>query len=120
MHVWNSYNDAFAELEAEGKLTRAYIPEYSNHNAHMYYFFVKDEETRNDMLSYLKQNGIGAVFHYIPLHTSPMGERLGYKKGDLPLTEEYAARLIRLPMYAELADDEITFIIEKVKEYLNK
>jgi len=120
MHVWNSYNDAFAELETEGKLTRPYIPEYSNHNAHMYYFFVKDEETRNHMLGYLKENGIGAVFHYIPLHTSPMGERLGYKKGDLPLTEEYAARLIRLPMYAELADDEITFIIEKVKEYLNK
>ncbi len=118
MHVWNRYNDAFAELEEQGKLIRPYIPEYSTHNAHMYYFLVKDEDTRNDMLTYLKSNGIGAVFHYIPLHTSAMGERLGYKKGDLPITEEYAGRLIRLPMYADLTEEEIDYIISHVKQYL--
>lgn len=118
MHVWNAYHEAFEELEKDGLLIRPYIPEYSNHNAHMYYFFVKDETTRNNMLAYLKQNGIGAVFHYIPLHTSPMGQTFGYHKGDLPLTEEYAGRLIRLPMHANLADNDITYVIEKVKEYL--
>lgn len=119
MHVWNSYHNAFAELEEQGKLIRPYIPPYSTHNAHMYYFFVKDEETRNAMLTYLKNNGIGAVFHYIPLHTSAMGAKLGYKKGDLPITEEYASRLIRLPMYADLTNDEIAYIINNVKQFLN-
>ena len=119
MHVWNAYHEAFADLEADGKLIRPYIPSYSTHNAHLYYFFVKNAATRNEMLDYLKQNGIGAVFHYIPLHTSPMGERLGYHKGDLPLTEEYAARLIRLPLHANLTDGEIEYIIDKVKAVLD-
>ncbi len=119
MHVWNSYNNAFKELEDEEKLIRPYIPDYSNHNAHMYYFLVKDGETRNDMLRFLKEKGIGAVFHYIPLHTSPMGEKLGYKAGDLPITEEYASRLIRLPLHAKLSDDDIDYVINAVKEYLS-
>ena len=119
MRVWNCYNDAFEELENEGKLIRPFIPEYSSHNAHMYYFFVKDEETRNNMLSFLKANGIGAVFHYIPLHISAMGSKLGYKAGDLPITEEYASRLIRLPLHANLSDSDIQFVVSKVKEFLN-
>lgn len=118
MHVWNAYHNAFEELEKEGLLIRPFIPEYSNHNAHMYYFFVKDETTRNNMLAYLKQNGIGAVFHYIPLHTSPMGKTFGYQKGDLPLTEEYAGRLVRLPMHAKLSEQDTAYIIDKVKEFL--
>ena len=119
MNVWNRYNGAFETLEKEGKLIRPFIPDYSTHNAHMYYFIVKDENTRNGMLSLLKENGIGAVFHYIPLHTSDMGKRFGYKTGDLPITEEYASRLIRLPLHANLSDSDIDYIISKVGEYLN-
>lgn len=120
MAVWNKYNEAFEQLEKDGNLTRPFIPEYSNHNAHMYYFIVNDEATRNGMLSYLKENGIGAVFHYIPLHTSTMGEKFGYKKGDLPITEEYASRLIRLPMYADLTEEETDFVIDKVISYFKE
>ncbi len=119
MYVWNRYNDALEELEKAGKLKRPFIPSYSNHNAHMYYFLVESEEKRNAMLSFLKENGIGAVFHYIPLHTSDMGESLGYKKGDLPLTEDLASRLIRLPLHANLCDSDIDFVISKVTEYLD-
>lgn len=62
----------------------------------------------------LKESGVSAVFHYIPLHTSPMGLKLGYKKGDLPKTENLSGRLLRLPMYAELKDKEINYIIDKI------
>ncbi len=119
MYVWNRYHNAFESLEKDGKLRRPIIPSYSTHNAHMYYFLVNSEEKRNAMLSFLKENGIGAVFHYIPLHTSDMGERLGYKRGDLPLTEDLASRLIRLPLHANLSDSDIDYIISKVTEYLN-
>ena len=86
----------------------------------MYYFLAENNEIRNDMLKYLKDKGIWAVFHYIPLHTSPMGESFGYKKGDLPITENIASRVIRLPMYADLTDAETEYIIEAVTKYYNK
>ena len=117
MHVWNKYNDAFEELEKDGKVIRPFIPDYSNHNAHMYYLICSDAKERNDLLAFMKKNGIGASFHYIPLHTAPMGERLGYKAGDLPITEEYAARLIRLPMFADFDEKDIDYVIEKVKSF---
>lgn len=117
MYVWNRYNEGIEYLEEKGLLKRPFIPTYSNHNAHMYYFIVNDENTRNELLTFLKNSGIGAVFHYIPLHTSNMGEKLGYKAGDLPITEEYASRLIRLPLHANLSDEDIDFIISKIKEF---
>ena len=58
------------------------------------------------------------VFHYIPLHTSPMGTKLGYKEGDLPITEEYSTRLLRLPLYPDMTEEELTFICNKVCEIL--
>ena len=104
MKIWNSYNEKLEELEKQGKLVRPYIPEYAKHNAHMYYIVLPTEEIRNDLMDKLKQNGVSATFHYIPLHTSPMGIKLGYKAGDLPVTEEYAGRLLRLPLYADMTE----------------
>ncbi len=118
MHVWNSYNNAFKALEDDGKLIRPHIPEYTTHNAHMYYIILPTCEIRNEMITKLRQKGVQSVFHYIPLHTSPVGQQYGYKPGDLPLTEEYAARLLRLPLWAGLTDDEISHVIKSVKELL--
>ena len=118
MHIWNTYNDAFASLEAEGKLIRPYIPEYAKHNAHMYYIVLPTAEVRNNLMDQLKANGIGATFHYIPLHTSPMGIKLGYKQGDLPVTEEYANRLLRLPLYADMTEEDLQFVCDNVKNIL--
>lgn len=119
MHVWNSYHAAFEELEKSGKIRRPFIPDYSTHNAHMYYLIAENETVRNDMLKYCKDNGVYAIFHYIPLHISAMGKKLGYKEGDLPITEEYASRLIRLPLFADMSDDELQKVIETVKNYFN-
>lgn len=119
MHIWNTYNDAFLELEKQGKLIRPYIPEYAKHNAHMYYIILPTEEIRNKVMDKLKQKEISSVFHYIPLHTSPMGLKLGYKQGDLPKTEEYSARLLRLPLYADMSEEDIEKVCKSLKIVLN-
>lgn len=119
MHIWNTYNEAFLELEKQGKLIRPYIPEYAKHNAHMYYIILPTEEIRNKVMDKLKQKEISSVFHYIPLHTSPMGLKLGYKQGDLPKTEEYSARLLRLPLYADMSEEEIEKVCKSLKIILN-
>mgnify|MGYP002563898809 FL=1 len=119
MHIWNTYNDAFLELEKQGKLIRPYIPEYAKHNAHMYYIILPTEEFRNKVMDKLKQKEISSVFHYIPLHTSPMGLKLGYKQGDLPKTEEYSARLLRLPLYADMSEEDIEKVCKSLKIVLN-
>ena len=118
MNIWNYYNEEFKELEEQGKLIRPYIPEYAKHNAHMYYIILPTEQKRNELIAKLKENGVSAVFHYIPLHTSPMGEKLGCKKGDLPVTEEYAGRLLRLPLYADMTEADRNYVVSKVKELL--
>ena len=118
MHVWNSYNEAFAELEQWGKLIRPHIPDYATHNAHMYYIILPTKEIRDNLILKLREKGVQSVFHYIPLHTAPMGERFGYKEGDLPITEEYAGRLLRLPMWADLTEEDAETVIKSVKECL--
>ena len=118
MHIWNTYNTEFEKLEEEGKLIRPYIPEYAKHNAHMYYIVLPTEEKRNELMDLLKQNGISATFHYIPLHTSPVGQKLGYRKGDLPVTEEYASRLLRLPLYADMSEDDLKYVCDTIKKIL--
>lgn len=120
MRVWDYYNNNLATLENEEKLIRPYIPEYAKHNAHMFYIVLPTERIRNELMDYLKSNGICATFHYIPLHTSPVGIRLGYKKGDLPVTEEYASRLLRLPLYADMNEEDYEYVVKKIKDFFNK
>ena len=110
--IWNKYNKYFEKFEQDGLVTRPYIPEYATNNAHMYYLIFKDSETRDEAINFYKENGIETPFHYIPLHLSKVGEGFGYKKGDLPLTEEYSNRLIRMPMYYDLTEEEINYIFE--------
>ena len=118
MHIWNTYNNSFEKLEKQNKLIRPYIPDYATHNAHMYYIVLPTENIRNELMDKLKENGILAVFHYIPLHTSPMGKKLGYKEGDLPVTEEYAKRILRLPLYPDMTEQQLSFICDKVHTIL--
>ncbi len=118
LSIWNTYHKELEEFEKQGLLTRPYIPEYSTHNAHMYYIILPTKSKRDEMIEKLKENGVSAVFHYIPLHATPMGEKFGYKEGDLPITEEYAARLLRLPIYADMSDEDVQYVIKKLRECL--
>lgn len=119
MNIWNYYYKRLESLEKMEKLKRPYIPEYAKHNAHMFYIVLPTEEIRNKLMTKLKEQEIGATFHYIPLHTSPMGIKLGCKKGDLPVTEEYAGRLLRLPLYADMTNEEREKVINNIIKILN-
>ena len=100
------YAAGLQPLAAAGHLRLPQIPADCTHNAHMFYIIVDSEPTRARLLAYLKQNNIHAVFHYVPLHSSPMGQKHGTKPGNLHITEDLAERLIRLPCYYELTAQE--------------
>ena len=120
MHVWSTYHACFESLEKEGLFARPYIPEYAEHNAHCYFLILPSGEDRNRMLDYLRAQGVGAVFHYIPLHSAPCGVAQGYRAEDLPLTEEYAARLIRLPLFSNMSEEDLAYIVNAVASFFGK
>ena len=117
MATWERYNDAFKELADAGKVELPYIPEDCTHNAHMFYLKCKDLEERSALISYLKENDILAVFHYVPLHTAPAGLKYGRFHGEDKYTTKESERLVRLPLYYGLEPEKTDYIIEKVKEF---
>ena len=114
---WNYYKDGLKELEKDGCITLQYVPEYSEHNAHMFYIKAKNLEERTMLIEYLKSKGIQAVFHYIPLHTSPAGMRFGVFFGEDKYTTSESEKLVRLPMYYGLTRKEQDEVINAIKEF---
>ncbi|WP_236896259.1 dTDP-4-amino-4,6-dideoxygalactose transaminase [Clostridium beijerinckii] len=117
-NVYEKYYNGLKELEKEGKLRLPIIPEYCESNYHMFYILLNSEEERNHLMDKLKENGISSVFHYLPLHNSHMGISLGNKQGSLPITENLSSRILRLPMYANLKNEEIQYIISEIYKTL--
>jgi dTDP-4-amino-4,6-dideoxygalactose transaminase len=113
---WHRYHDLLAPQEAKGILRRPIVPEDCQHNAHMYYVLLAPEIDRNYILDELKRNDISSVFHYVPLHSSPAGQRYGRAYGDLAVTNSISERLIRLPLWVGLSEAQQ----DKVIEVLNK
>ncbi|OGY18509.1 MAG: dTDP-4-amino-4,6-dideoxygalactose transaminase [Candidatus Chisholmbacteria bacterium RIFCSPLOWO2_01_FULL_50_28] len=116
-HLYRQYERKLHPLAQEGKLRLPVIPKDCQTNYHIFYILLPTESVRNSLMDYLKKKGILAVFHYIPLHTSPMGKRLGYKRGDFPLTEELSGRLLRLPLYPDLSQTEQHTVIRAIQEF---
>lgn len=114
---WNRYYEGLKELEEEGKIELPYIPEYCEHNAHMFYVKAKDLEERTALISYLKENDILAVFHYIPLHNAPAGKKYGRFHGEDKYTTSESERIMRLPMYYGLKEEEIDKIVCCIKKF---
>ena len=117
MHTWNMYYDAFEELENKERIERPFVPTDCKHNAHMFYLKCKDLEERSAFIKFLGENGILAVFHYIPLHGAPAGKLFGRFNGEDVYTTKESERLVRLPLYYGLKEEEIEYIIGKVKEF---
>ncbi|MFQ5822489.1 MAG: dTDP-4-amino-4,6-dideoxygalactose transaminase [bacterium] len=113
--IYNLYYDSLIDLQYEGKLILPFIPENCTTSYHMFYILLPNENERNSLMEFLKGKGVHAIFHYIPLHSSPIGESLGYKNGDLPVTEEISQRILRLPFYNSLTEKEQIHVIESVK-----
>ncbi len=108
LSIWDGYHQRFAALEAAGFVRRPVIPAHVTHNAHMYYLLLDDASDRAAVLDRLRDLGVHAVFHYVPLHSSPAGERFGRTHGAaLPVTDDISARLIRLPMHYALSDADL-------------
>jgi len=96
---WSFYHQSLIPLEEGGKLRRPYIPETCKHNAHMYYAILSSLDTRTHAIEHLKESDISAVFHYVPLHSSPFGNACGRADGSMEVTNYVADRLLRLPLW---------------------
>ncbi len=117
MASWKAYYEILKPLADAGRIELPQIPEACVHNAHMFYIKAKDLDERTRLISHLKEKGILAVFHYIPLHTAPAGKKYGEFKGEDKYTTKESERLLRLPMYYGLKISDIEYITEKVKEF---
>lgn len=118
MSIWKSYHEKFEALERQNLLRRPIIPVECKHNAHMYYILLRDGATRNRLAAFLKERGIHAIFHYVPLHNSPAGREKGRAHGDLAVTESVAERILRLPMWIGLTTEQVTEVVTAVEEGL--
>lgn len=120
LKTWQLYYDGLKELEDEGLVILPYIPEECSNNAHMFYLKTADIEERSRLIAFLKENGILAVFHYIPLHTAAAGRKYCRFNGEDRYTTKESERLVRLPMFYGLPESDTLYVIEKVKEFYKK
>lgn len=112
--IFLRYAEMFAPLADKGAMRTPFIPDHCTPNYHMYYFLAADISERTALIEHLRQAGILAVFHYVPLHSSPFAKTLGMARYDLPVTDDASNRLLRLPMYYDLSDRDVTEVAEAV------
>ena len=112
--IWDYYYARLEDWAKEHGVKLATVPEYCQQPYHMFYMIMPSYEDRRQLIAYLKSRGIQSVFHYMPLHLSDMGIRLGGQKGDCPVTEDISARLVRLPFYNELTQTQQETVIEAI------
>lgn len=119
LRLWARYHLAFASLEFEQIAERPKIPANCQHNAHIYYLLVDSLATRTHVLKYLKDNGVTATFHYVPLHSAPAGQKFGRTSGEMTVTDDLSDRIVRLPMSANMTLSEVDRVISLVFEALD-
>jgi dTDP-4-amino-4,6-dideoxygalactose transaminase len=112
--IWRAYHEAFVELEQKGVARRPIVPVSCSHNAHMYYLLLPNLDSRSRLIDELRRVGVHAVFHYVPLHASAAGRRFGRPGGDLGVTENASERLVRLPLWAGMDDQEVERVVAGV------
>ena len=115
--VWATYQEHLREWASQNGVRQPVIPPGAEHPAHLYYLLLPDLASRTRFIDHLKQQGVQAVFHYVPLHNSPMGQRLGGIPGTLPVTEQVSDRLVRLPLFAGLTESELAQILDAVTSF---
>jgi len=106
LNIWQKYHEALAPFELAGVLRRPIIPNDCRHNAHMFYILLESLKQRTAIISKLNEQGVNAVFHYVPLHSSPAGKRYGRVSGEMKNTEELSDRLLRLPLWIGMTDEQ--------------
>lgn len=117
LQSWNTYYELLTPLKEKVCIDLPVVPEGCVHNSHMFYIKTKDIEERSKLIAFLKENGIGAVFHYIPLHSSPAGQQFSRFHGEDKYTTKESERLLRLPMYYGLEKKDIEYVVSKIKKF---
>lgn len=117
--TWNKYNTAFKPLAEKGIIELPVIPDGCVHNAHMFYIKCKDLKTRTSYIDFMKANDILCVFHYVPLHSAPAGIKFGRFYGEDKFTTSESDRLVRLPLYYNIDEKDLNFVITKTLEFFN-
>ena len=117
INIWNKYYENFKELVERDKIELPFVPENCMHNAHMFYIKCKSLDERTRFISYLKENGINSVFHYIPLHSAPAGRKFGLFFGKDIYTTTESDRLVRLPLWYGLKNEDVMTVIKVVKQF---
>ena len=120
MNTWNKYKELLQELADKNLIELQYIPEECKHNAHMFYIKCKDLDERTNLINFLKENNVNAVFHYIPLHSAEAGLKFGRFHGEDKYTTKESERLLRLPLYYGLKEEDVEFVSSKIKEFYEK
>ena len=119
LSIWNFYHEELKPLADRGLIEQPFVPDYAEHNAHMYYLKVKDLETRTRLLAELKQQGILSVFHYVPLHSAEAGRKFGRFHGEDVYTTRESERIMRLPMYYSLTLEEAAEVVRALYRFFN-
>lgn len=115
--TWSRYHEELESLELAGTLRRPVVPEECEANGHLYYILLRDLEQRSQMIDFLRSRDVGAVFHYVPLHSSPAGRRYGRPHGELRQTEAVSERLLRLPLWYGMGEREIDAVVAAVRAF---
>lgn len=114
---YQCYQQLLKPLEESGFLRLPHLPEECESNSHLFWIILPDMGTRDALMAHLKEAGIFAVFHYVPLHSSPMGKTFGYNESDLPITEAVSACLLRLPLYYEITEEEQLRVVRQIRTF---
>ena len=114
---WNYYNEELRPLAEAGYIEQPFIPDYADHNAHMYYIKTKDLDTRGRLIDFMRKHDILTVFHYVPLHSAPAGKKFGRFHGEDKYTTKESERLVRLPMYYHLKEEDREQVVKAIKEF---
>ena len=118
--AWQRYHAELVELERTGRIRRPIVPPSAIHNAHMYYVLLETPAARDRALAELDADGVNAVFHYVPLHSSPAGGRFGRPSGPMTVTDDLSARLLRLPLWVDMAEDDIDYVVDRLARTVSR
>ncbi len=114
LRIWDAYHAALEPLERAGVLRRPVVPPGAGHNAHLYRIMLADRSARDTVIAALAGDDISAYFHYIPLHSAPAGRRFGRTHGPLDVTDATAERLLRLPLWVGLSEEDVARVVQGV------
>lgn len=119
LHIWNIYNESLKKLEERNLVSLQKIPEYATNNAHMFYMVCNTPEERTQLIEHLKKDGIHAVFHYLSLHKSKYAQKYHLDKAYLPMSDYYTERLVRLPMFYSISDEDVNRVVSSILSFFD-